>query len=67
MTEKEILDNIGQTVFVSNVGDLAFDSEMKRLIYRKIPLTLVKMTKGKMAYLQEGKKFHSVPPRCVYK
>lgn len=64
---KEVLESIGETVYVSNKGDLAFDSEMKSLIYKKVPLKIEKLTKGGMVYLSdENGKFYSIPPINIY-
>ena len=61
-----ITENIGSTVYITGDGDLAFNGELRRVIFNKTELTIVKLTKGGMAYLTDGKgKFYSVPPRNV--
>lgn len=61
-----INQSIGQKVYLVNKGDIAFDSEYKSLIYNKVPLTLLKLTKKGMAYTVDGAgNFHSVPPSCL--
>lgn len=58
--------NIGAKVYVTGEGDLAMCGEFRSLIFEKIPLTIVKLTRGGMAYLVDGSgNFYSVPPRNV--
>ena len=60
-----INSNIGASVIVLNKGDLAFECEMRRLIYQKPELILLKLTRAGMALVAEGKKTHTIPPRCL--
>lgn len=61
-----IKSNIGSIVYVTGDGDLAFRGGLRDIIFNKTPLTIVKLTKGGMAYLTDGKnKYYTVPPRNV--
>jgi len=60
-----INDNIGKDVFITGRGDLGMDRELRRLVSRKSKLKIVKLTRGGMAYLTDGVKCYSVPPRNV--
>ncbi len=62
-----ITSNIGNSVYVSGEGDLAMISEFRYIIRNKIKLTVIKLTKKGMAYLQDEANgdFYSVPPRNV--
>ena len=64
-----IKNNIGNKVYVTGDGDLAFDGSLRRIISTKdykVQLTIVKLTKGGMAYLvDEHGDFYTVPPRNV--
>lgn len=58
--------NIGNKVYITGEGDLAMSGELRQLIYNKTELTLVKLTKSGMVYLEdESGKFYSVPPSNV--
>ena len=58
--------NIGNKVYVTGDGDLAMCSELRKVIFNKIELTIVKLTKAGMAYLVDDENnFYSVPPRNV--
>jgi hypothetical protein len=58
--------NIGAKVYITGDGDLAMNGEFRQLIFNKTELAIVKLTRGGMAYLTDGKnKFYSVPPRNV--
>ena len=58
--------NIGNKVYITGDGDLGIHAELRDLIYNKTPLTIIKLTKGGMAYLTDEKnKFYSIPPRNV--
>jgi hypothetical protein len=58
--------NIGAKVYVTGDGDLAMCGELRRIIFDKTELTIVKLTKGGMAYLvDERNNFYSVPPKNV--
>ena len=68
MKNIELINNIGEIVYINGLGDLAFYVELRPLIYNKNPLKLIKITKSGLAYLQsEDGKFYTVPPRNVYK
>lgn len=61
-----IKSNIGNKVYVTPSGDLAFCGELKHIIYDKTELTIVKLTKSGMAYLVDAENnYYSVPPRNV--
>lgn len=60
-----IRKNIGKKAIVNGRGDLAFLHELRSIIFNKTELTIVKLTRGGMAYLTDGKKFYKVPPRNV--
>lgn len=58
--------NIGATVYVTRDGDLGFCGALRKIIFNKSPLTIIKLTKAGMAYLQDDNGiFYSVPPRNV--
>lgn len=58
--------NIGAKVYITGDGDLMMNGELRQLIFYKTELTIVKLTRGGMAYLTDGKNnFYSVPPRNV--
>lgn len=71
MTNHEFIkQNIGNKVFVTGAGDLAFNSELRKIISpkngKKTVLTLIQLTKGGMALLEDSEgKFYKVPPRNV--
>ncbi len=57
--------NIGNTVYLTNSGD-AMCGKITQLILNKTPLTLIKLTRGGMAYLRDDHgTYYSVPPRIV--
>lgn len=61
-----IRESIGCKVYITGDGDLAMNGELRHLIFNKTELTIVKLTRGGMAYLTDGKgKFYSVPPKNV--
>lgn len=61
-----INSNIGNQVYVTGDGDLAMNSELRDIIFNKTALTIVKLTRGGKAYLQDSLgHFYSVPPRNV--
>jgi len=61
-----IKKNIGTKVYVTGDGDLAMQSEFRKIIFNKTELTIVKLTKGGMAYLVDIQgNFYTVPPRNV--
>jgi len=56
---------IGNKVYLTGEGDLAFYHELRYFIYNKTPLTLLRLTKGGRAIVEyKGKEF-SVPPNNV--
>ena len=61
-----IKQNIGAKVYVTGDGDLAMQHSLRKIIFDKTPLTIVKLTKGGMAYLVDDENnFYTVPPRNV--
>jgi len=66
-TYEFIRQAIGTDVYVTGQGDLACGRELSKLIYGKIKLKLIKLTKSGNAYLhdEEANKFYSVPPSNV--
>lgn len=63
-----INSNIGKKVYLTSEGDLAMGMEYRQFIYnnKERYLTLIKLTKGGMAYLLgDNGKYYSVPPRNV--
>ncbi len=68
-THEFIEKNIGNKVYVTGDGDLAFNGGLRKIISSKtrtIELTIVKLTKGGMAYLMDDENnFYTVPPRNV--
>lgn len=61
-----IKENIGARVYVTGDGDLAICSHLRRIILNNVELTIIKLTKGGMAYLMDDEgNFYSVPPRNV--
>ena len=61
-----IQKNIGGRVYVTGDGDLAIHAELRKIIFNKTELRIVKLTKGGMAYLSDDdNNFYSVPPRNV--
>lgn len=68
MKTKDFIDQaIGKLVYVICDGDLAFDRELREMIYNKTPLRLIKWTKNGKVYLhnEENNKYYSVPPSNV--
>jgi hypothetical protein len=60
-----ISQNIGKKAIVNGNRDLAFNGELKPIIFNKTELTIVKLTRGGMAHLTDGKRFYTVPPGNV--
>lgn len=58
---------IGEMVYVTGERDLAMMGELRKIIFNKTPLRLIKLTKGGHAYLhdEDSNKFYSVPPSNV--
>ncbi|MCK9446654.1 hypothetical protein M0Q50_07310 [bacterium] len=67
MTTKDFIEqNIGNDVYVTDARDLAFDYELRKIIFNKTKLKLVKMTRSGLAYLEDSEgNFYSVPPSNV--
>jgi len=58
--------NIGNKVYVTGDRDLAFDGDLRKIIFNKTELTIVKLTRKGMAYLVDSQNnFYSVPPGNV--
>jgi hypothetical protein len=58
--------NIGNRVYVTGDRDLAFNGGLREIIFKKTELTVVKLTRGGLAYLMDDKnRFYAVPPRNV--
>lgn len=58
--------NIGNKVCIIGDGDLAMNGEFRQLIFKGTELTIVKLTKGGLAYLMDDNgKYYSVPPKNV--
>ena len=61
-----IKTNIGAEVYITGDGDLGMDYSLRRLIFNKEVLEIIKLTKSGMAYLKDKQgNFYSVPPRNV--
>ena len=61
-----IQKNIGNKVYVTGDGDLGFDYNLRRIIFNKTELTIVKLTKSGLAYLvDDNMNYYAVPPRNV--
>ena len=68
MTTKVFIQQaIGEMVYVTGDGDLAFDGHLREIIFKKTPLRLIRVTKAGYAFLSDEKtnKCYSVPPRNV--
>lgn len=48
-----IKSNIGNKVYLTPHGDLAFNGDLKRFISDKTPLTLIELTKGGMVIVAD--------------
>ena len=65
-THDFIEKSIGCKVYITGDGDLGMSGRLRNLIYNKTELTIVKLTKGGMAYLIDNYgNYYSVPPRNV--
>lgn len=66
-THEFIQKSIGNKVYLTdNARVLAFDGDLRKIIFNKTELTLLKLTKNGMAYLVDDHGQHySVPPRYV--
>jgi hypothetical protein len=56
---------IGQQVYITGDGDLAFSGHLRGFIFHKTPLTLVKLSKAGMAVLEYEGELFTIPPRNV--
>jgi len=68
MTTKDFIDQtIGKMVYVTGDGDLAFDGGLRKIIFSKTELRLIKWTKGGKVYLHDEveNKYYTVPPSNV--
>ena len=67
MKREDVNKHKGRKVVLNGKGDLAFEGELKPLIRNKVPLYIVKLTRGGMVYLTDvsGKFFYSAPPTNV--
>lgn len=67
MTTKDFIEqNIGNDVYVTGDRDLAFNYELRKIIFNKTKLKLVKMNRKGLAYLEDSEgNFYSVPPSNV--
>lgn len=68
MTTKDFIDQaIGNMVYVTGGGDLAFDSGLRKILFNKTELRLIKRTKGGKVYLHDEveNKYYTVPPSNV--
>jgi hypothetical protein len=68
MTTKDFIDQaIGKMVYVTNKKDLAFDGGLRKIIFSKTELRLIKWTKGGKVYLHDEveNKYYTVPPSNV--
>ena len=61
-----IKEMIGKEVYITHGGDLGMCAELRGFIQHKDPLTLIKLTRAGLAFLQdEDGNYYSVPPRNV--
>ena len=65
MKRCDIEENIGNFCTVNGYGDLAFESEMKPLIYRKTQVKIIKITKSGLIQVQDqaNRKYYSLSQR----
>ena len=66
MKHSEIEKHIGERVTINGYGDLAFEFEVKPLIYDRdnnFDIRILRLTKGGLVQLQvDGKVFHTCVP-----
>ena len=60
MKHSEVENNIGNTVLLNSDRDLGMDGELRKPLYNKTPLTIVKLTRGGLVHLTDGKRFYTV-------
>lgn len=66
MTRDETILHAGNTVYIHHRRDIVMYSEIRQLVYSRVPLTLIKLTKGERAYLRDSEgEFYSVPPSTI--
>ena len=68
MTTKDFIDQaIGKMVYVTGDRDLAFDGGLRKIIFSKTELRLIKWTRCGEVYLHDEveDKFYTVPPSNV--
>jgi hypothetical protein len=68
MTTKDFINQaIGKLVYVNGDRDLAFDGGLRRIIFGKTELRLIKWTKSGKVYLHDENenKHYTVPPSNV--
>lgn len=64
MKRSDIEFNIGNFCTVNGYGDLAFESDMKLLIYQKTKVTLIKVTKSGLIQVQgPNDEYYSIPQK----
>ena len=58
---------IGHAVYVTGSRDLAFNGGLRRIIFNKTPLKLLKMTRGGLAYVHDEltDEYFSIPPSNI--
>jgi len=66
-TDVFIKQAIGNLVYVTGDGDLAFNGGLRKIIFNKTELRLIKLTKAGYAYLHDEKEnlFYSVRPSNI--
>ena len=68
MTTKDFIDQaIGKLVYVTGDRDLAFNGGLRKIIFNKTELRLIKWTRGGKVYLHDEavNNYYSVPPSNV--
>jgi hypothetical protein len=68
MTTKDFIDQaIGEMVYVTGDRDLAFDGGLRKIIFNKTELRLLKWTKGGKVYLHNETEniYYTVPPSNI--
>lgn len=67
VNQEQIKENIGKQVTLNGYGDLGMERHLRYFInHSENPLTIIKLTKSGMAYLQyENGKYYSIPPKNV--
>lgn len=68
MTTKDFIDQgIGKMVYVTGDNDLAINGELRKIIFNKTELRLIKWTKSGKVYLHNEVEnvYYTVPPSNV--